>query len=163
SAPLLNVDGSLDPAALAEFRSIERRLSPNGAQQTRWSTLNIATTPEQALSQLGMLPGATYNAPVYSVRAEAPPGRLSFYTSTALGAQYQNLLFEGEARDFLTAGVAQERDGGLFVFHPNSDRTGLDFGGDPNIRTSDNVFQNSRDFDLNGDTSFLFGQGFGIG
>src|SRR5262249_61682252 len=53
--------------------------------------------------------------------------------------------------------------GALFVFRPNGDRTGLDFGGDPNVRTTDNVFLNNRDFDLMGDTSFLFGEGFGIG
>src|SRR5262249_31538179 len=93
-----------------------------------------------------------------------PPAGLSFYTGSALGSQYQNLLFEGEARDFLTAPgpLGEEFDGALFAFHPNSDRTGLDFGGDPNIRTSDNVFQNFRDFDLHGDTSLLFGRGFGI-
>jgi uncharacterized protein (TIGR03118 family) len=162
SGPLLNTDGSLDTAALAEFKSIETRLAPNGPQQTRWSSFRIADTPEQALSRLVMLPGATYNNPVFSVRAELPPAGLGFLTSSALGSQDQNALFEGEARDFSTA-AAEEFDGGLFVFHPNSDRTGLDFGGDPNIRASDNVFQNFRDFDINGDTSFLFGTGFGIG
>jgi uncharacterized protein (TIGR03118 family) len=164
SGPLLNTDGSLDSAALAEFKSIELRLSPNGPQQTRWSSSRIADTPEQAMSRLVMLPGATYNAPVFSVRAELPPAGLGFMTSSALGPDYQNMLFEGEARDFLTApgALGEEFDGALFVFHPNSDRTGLDFGGDPNVRTSDNVFQNSRDFDLNGDTSFLLGEGLGI-
>jgi uncharacterized protein (TIGR03118 family) len=163
SAPLLNVDGSIDTAAIAEFKSIELRLSPNGPQQTRWPSSRIADTAQEALSRLVMLPGATYNPAVFSVRAEDPPAGLAFYTSSALGSQYQDLLFEGEARDFLTAPGQEEFDGALFVFHPNSDRTGLDFGGDPNIRTSDNVFQNFRDFDLNGDTSFLFGKGFGIG
>src|SRR5262249_3987625 len=33
SAPLIQNDGSLDPGALAEFKSIELRLSPNGPQQ----------------------------------------------------------------------------------------------------------------------------------
>jgi uncharacterized protein (TIGR03118 family) len=162
SGPLLNVDGTLDPGALAEFKSIELRLSPNGPQQTRWPSSRIADTPEQALSRLVMLPGASYNPPVFSVRAELPPAGLAFLNSAALGPQYQNALFEGEARDFSTA-AGEEFDGGLFVFHPNSDRTGLDFGGDPNVRTTDNVFQNFRDFDLNGDTSFLLGEGFGIG
>jgi uncharacterized protein (TIGR03118 family) len=162
SAPLVQFDGSLDPGALAEFKSIELRLSPNGPQQTRWPSSRIADTPEQALSRLVMLPGATYNPPVYSVRAEFPPAGLGFLTSSALGPQYQNLLFEGGARDLATSGGQELHDGVLFVFHPNSDRTGLDFGGDPNIRTSDGVFQNSRDFDLNGDTSFLLGEGMGI-
>jgi uncharacterized protein (TIGR03118 family) len=164
SGPLFNVDGSIDEAAIAEFKSIELRLSPNGPQQTRWSSQRIPDTAEQALSRLVMLPGAHYNPAVFSVRAEDPPAGLNFLSSSALGPQYQNALFEGEARDFLTAPgpLGEEFDGALFVFHPNMDRTGLDFGGDPNIRTSDNVFQNFRDFDLNGDTSFLFGTGFGI-
>jgi uncharacterized protein (TIGR03118 family) len=162
SGPLLNADGSLDPAALAEFKSIELRLSPNGPQQTRWPSWRIADSPDVAMSRLVMLPGATYNPPVFSVRAELPPAGLGFMTSSALGPDYQNQLFEGEARDFLTAPGQEEFDGGLFVFHPNSDRSGLNFGGDPNVRTSDNVFQNFRDFDLNGDTSFLLGEGLGI-
>jgi uncharacterized protein (TIGR03118 family) len=160
SAPLFQNDGSTDPGALAEFRSIEVRT--NGLQQTRYSPLNIASTPEEALSRLVMLPGAFYNNPVFSVRAELPPAGLGFLNSAALGPQYQNALFEGEARDFATSSQ-EEFDGGLFVFQPNSDRTGLDFGGDPNVRTTDNVFQNFRDFDINGDTSFLLGKGFGIG
>jgi uncharacterized protein (TIGR03118 family) len=100
---------------------------------------------------------------VFSVRAEFPPAGLGFMTSTALGPEYQNLLFEGGARDLATSGGQELHDGALFVFHLNADRTGLDFGGDPNVRTSDNVFQNVRDFDLNGDTSFLLGEHFGIG
>jgi uncharacterized protein (TIGR03118 family) len=159
--PLVNVDGSLDGAALSEFKSIELTAGNGAPQQTRWPSTRIADTPELAMSRLVMLPGASYNAPVYSVRAEDPPAGLGFLTSSALGAGYQNMLFEGEARDFLTD-PREEFDGALFAFHPNSDRTGLDFGGDPNIRTSDNVFQNFRDFDLNGDTSFLLGEGLGI-
>src|SRR5206468_10532963 len=42
SAPLLNIDGTLDDVALAEFKSIELRLSPNGPQQIRWPSANIA-------------------------------------------------------------------------------------------------------------------------
>jgi uncharacterized protein (TIGR03118 family) len=163
SAPLFNNDGSLDAAAIAEFKSIELRLAPNGPQQTRYSSARIADTPEEALNRLFMLPGAFYNNPVFSVRAEFPPAGLGFLTSSALGAQYQDLLFEGGARDLATSGGQEKLDGALFVFNLNADRTGLDFGGDPNIRTSDNVFENNKDFDLNGDTSFLFGEGFGIG
>src|SRR5262249_39431185 len=104
SAPLLNADGSIDSAALAEFKSIEMSLSPNGPQQTRWSSSRIADTPEEALSRLVMLPGASYNPPVYSVRAEFPPAGLGFLTSSALGPNYQNALFVGGARDLATSG-----------------------------------------------------------
>src|SRR5262249_4492223 len=163
SAPLFNTDGSLDSVALAEFKAIELRLSPNGPQQIRWPSANIADTPEEALNRLVMFPGAVYNAPVFSVRAEFPPAALSFFTSSALGSQYANALFEGGARDLATSGGQEMRDCALLVFQPTGDRTGLDFGGDPNVRTTDNVFLNNRDFDLMGDTSFLFGEGFGIG
>jgi uncharacterized protein (TIGR03118 family) len=161
SAPLLNIDGTLDDTAVAEFKSIELRLSPNGPQQTRWPSANIADSAQEALNRLLMLPGAHYNPAVYSVRAEDPPAGLSFYTSSVLGSQYQNLLFEGEARDNLTD-PREQFDGALFVYHPTSDRTNLDFGNDPNVRASDHVFQNNTDFDLMGDTSFLLGTGFGI-
>lgn len=161
SAPLLNLDGTLDDVALAEFKSIELQLSPNGPQQTRWPSANIADTAQEALNRLVMLPGAFYNTSVYAVRAEDPPAGLSFYTGAALGSQYQNLLFEGEARDKSTD-PREQFDGALFVYHPTSDRTQLDFGNDPNIRASDHVFLNNSDFDLMGDTSFLFGTGFGV-
>jgi uncharacterized protein (TIGR03118 family) len=166
SAPLFNTDGTFDVGALAEFKTIELRLSPNGPQQTRWSSSNIADTPEEALNRLFMLPGAFYNNPVFSARGEIPPAGLGFLTSSALGPEYQNLLFEGEARDnFIGSPFRDPReqfDGALFVFRPNSDRTGLDFGGDPNVRTTDNVFENNTPFDLKGDTSFLFGTNFGV-
>src|SRR5262249_9404176 len=98
-APLFNVDGSLDVGAIAEFKSIELRLSPNGLQQNRWATAKIADTPEEALNRLVKLPGAHYNNPVFSVRAELPPAGLGFLTSAALGSKYEGALFEGEARD----------------------------------------------------------------
>src|SRR5262249_13030995 len=119
SAPLYNLDGTLDPVALAEFKAIELRLAPNGPQQNRWPSSRIADTPQEALSRLVMLPGAHYNPAVFSVRAELPPAALSFYTGSALGSQYQNALFMGEARDFLTAPNQEQFDGGLFVFQPN--------------------------------------------
>jgi uncharacterized protein (TIGR03118 family) len=163
SSPLFNNDGSFDDTALAEFKSIELRLSPNGLQQTRWKTSNIADTPQEALNRMLMLPGASYNNPVFSVRAEFPPAALGFLSSSALGAKYENALFEGGARDLATSGGQEKLDGALFVFQPNSDRTGIDFNGDPNVRTTDNVFENNKDFDLMGDTSFLLGTGFGVG
>jgi uncharacterized protein (TIGR03118 family) len=108
---------------------------------------------------------------VFSVRAEDPPAGLGFLNSSALGPQYQDALFEGEARDNFPGspfGDPREQfDGALFVFHPNSDRTGLDFGGDPNIRTTDGVLQNNSDFDIkslypDGNPPFLFGTNFGV-
>jgi uncharacterized protein (TIGR03118 family) len=164
SGPLFNNDGTLDAVARAEFKSIEVRV--RGLQQSRWPATNIADTPEQALNRLVMLPGAFYNNPVFSVRGEIPPAGLGFLASPVLGPQYENLLFEGEARDNFPGSPFRDRreqfDGALFAFRPNRDRTGLDFGGDPNVRTTDNVFTNDTPFDLKGDRSFLFGTNFGL-
>jgi uncharacterized protein (TIGR03118 family) len=175
SAPLLNLDLTLDDLALSEFRSIELTASgtPPAPQQSRWPSANIATTAQEALNRLLLLPGAQYNPPVYSVRAEDPPAGLAFYTSSVLGAQYQDLLFEGEARDNLTD-PREEFDGALFMFHPNGDRTGLDFtqgfGSDPSIigrLETDGVLPNNADFALKElyggqNPPFVFGTGFGI-
>ena len=178
SAPLFNFDGSPDPGALAEFKAIERQRSPNGAQQTRWSTANIPDTVDQALSQLVMLPGAHYNPAVFSERAEVPPAGLGFLNSSALGANYDGALFEGEARDnFVGSPFRDPReqfDGALFVFHPNADRTGLDFGSnfgsDPNLLNrlnTDGVLPNNSDFDIKGlyggaIPPFVLGTNFGV-
>jgi uncharacterized protein (TIGR03118 family) len=171
SAPLLNLDGTLDDVALQEFRSIE--LTAGAPQQTRWPSSNIATTAQEAMNRLLMLPGAHYNPPVYSVRAEDPPSGLNFYTSSVLGSQYQDLLFVGEARDNLTD-PREQFDGALFMFHLNSDRTGIDFsqgfGSDPSVidrLETDGVLPNNSDFDIKGlyggqNPPFVFGTGFGI-
>lgn len=157
--PLFNVDGTFDDLAIQEYKSIEVRL--NGLQQIRWPAVNLADTAEEAFNRLVMLPGAHYNPSVFSVRAEDPPAGLGFLHGGALGAQYQDALFYGEARDFATD-AREQFNGALFVFHPTADRNGLEFGNDPNIRPSDHVFMNDTDFDLNGDTSFLLGRDFGI-
>ena len=163
SGPLFNFDGTPDETALHEFKKIE--VSVNGLQQTRWPPSNIADTVEEAFNRLVLLPGAHYNPPVFSLRGETPPAGLGFLDSSALGPQYQGALFEGEARDNNGGPFSDPREqfnGALFVFHPNADRTGLDFGGDPNIRPSDGVFLNNTPFDLMGDTSFLLGTNFGV-
>jgi uncharacterized protein (TIGR03118 family) len=178
SAPLFNFDGSPDPGALAEFKAIERRLSPNGMQQTRWPSANIPDTVDQALSQLVMLPGARYNAPVFSERAEVPPAGLGFLNSSALGPNYDGALFEGEARDNFPGSPfrdpREQFDGALFVFHPKDDRTGLDFnsnfGSDPNLLNrlnTDGVLPNNSDFDIKSlyggaIPPFVLGTNFGV-
>jgi uncharacterized protein (TIGR03118 family) len=162
SGPLFNRDGSLDDAALAEFKQIEVKV--NGLQQIRWPATRIADTAEEALSRLVMLPGAHYNAPVFSVRGEDPPAGLGFLRGSALGPQYQDALFEGEARDNQSVfrDPREQFNGALLVFHPTKDRSGLDFSKDANVRPSDQVFLNDTPFDLMGDTSFLLGTDFGV-
>jgi uncharacterized protein (TIGR03118 family) len=161
--PLFNFDGTLDETALQEYKQIE--VDTNGLQQIRWPATNIADTVEEAFNRLVMLPGAHYNNPVFSVRAEDPPAGLGFMSTDALGSDYQGALFEGEARDNNGGPFSDPREqynGALLVFHPNSSRTGIDFRGDPNIRASDGVFQNDTDFDLLGDTTIVLGRDFGV-
>jgi uncharacterized protein (TIGR03118 family) len=158
-APALNADGTLDDLAIQEDKEIEVRL--NGLQQIRWPATNLPDTAQEALDRMVMLPGAHYNPSIFSIRAEDPPAGVGFLHSGALGPDYQDAFFFGEARDFGTD-AREEFNGALFVLHPNADRTGFDFGNDPNIRSSDHVFMNDSDFDLNGDTSFLLGTNFGI-
>ncbi len=43
-------------------------------QQLRWPPMNIAGTPDEALSRLFMLPGATYSDPEFSWKWEVAPG-----------------------------------------------------------------------------------------
>jgi uncharacterized protein (TIGR03118 family) len=163
SSPLVNFDRTPDETALQEFKSIE--VSTNGLQQSRWPPTNIADTVEEAFNRLVLLPGAHYNPPVFSVRAEDPPAGLGFMTGGALGPDYQGALFEGEARDNNGGPFSDPREqynGVLLVFHPNADRTGIDFKGDPNIRASDGVFLNNADFDLLGDTTIVLGRDFGV-
>ncbi len=158
-APALNADGTLDDTAIQEDKAIE--VANNGLQQIRWPATNLPDTAQEALDRMVMLPGSHYNPSIFSIRAEDPPAGIGFLHSGALGPDYQDALFAGEARDFGTDS-REEFNGALFVFHPNADRTGIDFGNDPNIRPSDHVFMNNTDFDLNGDTSFLLGTNFGI-
>src|SRR6516165_4519410 len=123
SGPLFNRDGSPDQTALAEYKEIEVRV--NGLQQIRWPATRIADTVEEALSRLVMLPGAHYNAPVFSARGEIPPAGIGFLHSSALGQLYQDALFEGEARDNQSVfrDPREQFNGALFVFHPTSDRS----------------------------------------
>lgn len=163
----IQTDGPL--SSVAEFKAIETgraaRASYAGLQQDRWNPLNIADTPEEALNRMLMLPGAFYNPPQFAFRYAVPPAGLGFMTSSALGPQYEGALFMGGARD----GPNFLANGYLMVFHPTSDRTGLDFSNDPNVRASDHVFQN---FDKNqiknltdgkDDTNILIGRDFGVG
>src|SRR5688572_7113828 len=76
------------PERLAQFKGIETTVTPNppdpfaptyfGLQQLRWSPVNIANSPQEALSRLFMLPGAHYSAPEFSWKYEVAPGAIGF-------------------------------------------------------------------------------------
>ena len=155
---------------IAEFKAIESGtffLSPGkyaGMQQVRYPATLLADTPEQVLSRLYMLPGATYHDPEFSWRFEIAPGGIGFLRSRNLGPQYENDLFMGAA-------VPAMEGGYLFHFNLTGNRRkiGVD---DPRIedRVADNLEKHN--FAPPGGTvgelgiieseSFRFGRDFGI-
>ena len=124
---------------IAEFKAIESGtffLSPGkyaGMQQVRFPATLLADTPDQVLSRLFMLPGATYHEPEFSWRFEIAPGGMGFLRGRNLGPQYENDLFMGAA--------VPAMDGG-YLFHfnltGNRRKIGVD---DPRIadRVADNL------------------------
>ena len=132
---------------LAQFRSIES----NGLQQARWPGSRIATSPEQALSRLFMLPGAHYSDPEFSWKFVVPPAGIGFLGSRALGPRFTGDLFVGAAG-------ARLEGGHLFRFDLSGDRRSLVVS-DP--RLADRVADNLRPLDVTESESLRFGSGFG--
>ena len=138
---------------IGQFKQIETSEQFLGLQQIRWSPVNIADSPAQALSRMFMLPGAQYSDPEFTWKFEVAPAGLGFLNSTALGPQYQGDLFLGAARPNLEGGH-------LFHFNLTGNRRqiGVD---DP--RLEDRVADNTAKFDITESESLLFGTNFGIG
>jgi glucose/arabinose dehydrogenase len=153
----------MGPAArVGDFRAIEtdptapQPFAPNGyfgLQQVRWPPTNIATTPEEALARLFMLPGASFSDPELSWRFEVAPGGIGFLGSKALGRRYRGDLFMGGARDFLEGGH-------LFRIELRGDRRAVD-SDDPAL--ADRVADNLNKWELTESESLLFGRNFGVG
>ena len=149
------------PERIAQFKAIETDpTAPQpfaaggyfGLQQIRWSPVNIADTPAEALSRLVMLPGAHYSAPELSWKFEVAPGGIGFLSSRTLGPQYQNDLFVGAARVFL-------ENGHLFRIQLTGNRRKVAVD-DP--RLEDRVADNLNKWELTESESLLFGRNFGI-
>jgi aldose sugar dehydrogenase len=150
------------PERIEQFKAIETTVTPSppdpfastyfGLQQIRWPPTNIADTPAEGLSRLFMLPGAHYSAPEFSWKYEVAPAGIGFLSSRALGPQYQNDLFVGQARPFLEGG-------GLFRFNLTGNRAkvGVD---DP--RLEDRVADNVHKWDITESESLRFGTNFGV-
>jgi glucose/arabinose dehydrogenase len=145
---------------IAEYKAIETRPGMDpcvggtyfGLQQVRWPPTLIADTPDEALSRLFMLPGASYRDPEFNWKFEVAPAGIGFLKGRALGPQYANDLFMGGARTFLEGGH-------LFHFNltGNRRRIGVD---DP--RLEDRVADNLCKFDITESESLLFGRNFGV-
>jgi glucose/arabinose dehydrogenase len=138
---------------IAQYRQIETSPEFFGLQQLRWSPTNIATSANEALSRMFMLPGARYSDPEFAWKFEVAPAGLGFLRGRALGPQYENDLFVGAARPTLAGGQIWH-----FNLTGNRRRIGVD---DP--RLEDRVADNNEKFDLTESESLLFGTDFGVG
>ena len=153
----------MGPASrVAQFKAIEtdptapQPFTPNGyfgLQQTRWSPVNIADTPAQALSRLVMFPGAAFKDPELSWKFEVAPGGIGFLAGNKLGRDYRGDLFMAGARDLLEGGH-------LFRIELSRDRRSVD-PSDP--RLADRVADNINKWELTESESLLFGSNFGVG
>jgi len=136
---------------LEQFKEIETTFGNMQLQQLRWPPTNIADTPEEALDRLFMLPGATYQDPVFSWKWEVAPGGLNFLNSANFGTQFQNDLFMGAATPALEGGY-------LFHFNLTGDRENLDL---QSGRLRDGVADNRAKHEITESTGFLIGRNFG--
>jgi glucose/arabinose dehydrogenase len=152
-------------ARVAEFKAIETGTAPltpgkySGMQQIRFPPTELADTPEDAMSRLFMLPGATYSEPEFSWRYEIAPGGMDFMTGRALGPQYEGDLFMGAAVPVMDGGY-------LFRFNLTGNRRMIAVD-DPRI--ADRVADNLEKHNFSGGTlgiveseSFRFGRDFGV-
>jgi aldose sugar dehydrogenase len=153
----------MGPASrVAQFRAIETdsvTIDPVsnstyfGLQQARWSPLNIATTPAEALARLFVLPGSHYSDPEFSWKYAVAPGGIGFVKSRALGPQFEGDLFVAASRTFLENGY-------LFRFQFTNDRKEVAVHG---RELSDRVADNEHKFDIKESEDLLIGRNFGIG
>jgi hypothetical protein len=139
---------------LAEFKEIETTFFAPPAtapalQQLRWPPTNIATTPEEALDRLFMLPGATYQEPVFSWKWEVAPGGIGFVESEALGVDSER-LFIGAATPLL----------GRYLFHFDLSQSREINVDDP--RLEDRVADNTAKHEITESESLLIGRNFGV-
>ena len=139
-------------ARVAQFREIETTFGGQNLQQVRWPPSNIATSPDEALSRLFMLPGAQYSDPEFSWKWEVAPAGLGFVSGRALGPQYDGDLFLGAATANLEGG---------YLFHFNLTGNGRAVGVD-DPRLEDRVADNLAKHDITESESLLFGRNFGI-
>ncbi|HEX6718921.1 MAG TPA: PQQ-dependent sugar dehydrogenase [Pyrinomonadaceae bacterium] len=135
-----------------EFRSIEMTYAAGNLQQIRWPPSNIATTPQQALAKMYMLPGAQYIDPEFSWKYALAPSPVGFVKGRGLGPQFEGDLFVGASRTTLLNGY-------LFRFKLTADRQHFSFS-DP--RLADRVADNADKFDQTESESLLAGRDFGI-
>jgi len=137
---------------ISEFKSIESIYGAGNLQQLRWPPSNIASTPQEALSRLFMLPGAQYVDPEFSWKYALAPSPIGFIKGRGLGPQFEGDLLVGASRTTLLNGF-------LFRFKFTADRQHFSFT-DP--RLADRVADNTDKFDQTESESLVVGRDFGI-
>ncbi|HSL46217.1 MAG TPA: CHRD domain-containing protein, partial [Anaerolineales bacterium] len=141
---------------IEQFKEIETTFSANPAappalQQLRWPPTNIADSPDEALERLFMLPGATYQDPVFSWKWEVSPAGIGFLNSRALGERFEGDLFVGAA-------IPQLEGGYLFRFNLDDDREGFEFR---RSDLRDGVADNLAKHEITESRPLLIGRNFG--
>src|SRR5438874_9709056 len=112
------------------------------------------------MSQMFMLPGATYVDPDFSWRYEIGPAGTTFVSGTALGSEYNGTLWMGSARSNQMVGA---NGGSLYRLKITPDRLHIDVSADPRLadRVADNLFR-AQKFDGTESETLQIGTGFGI-
>jgi aldose sugar dehydrogenase len=144
---------------IADFKFIETTQFGSAMQQVRYPPTRVAYTAARALSQMFMLPGATYHDPEFSWRYEIGPAGATFVQGTALGAEYDGTLWMGSARSFQQVGG---NGGSLYRLRLTADRLHVDVSADPRLadRVADNLFR-AQEFDGTESETLQIGTGFG--
>jgi uncharacterized repeat protein (TIGR01451 family) len=135
-----------------QFKAIESTYGAGTLQQLRWPPSNIATTPQQALARLYMIPGAQYVDPEFSWKYALAPSPIGFLQGRGLGPEFEGDLFVGASRTTLLNGF-------LFRFQLTADRQHFSFS-DPLL--ADRVADNLDKFDQTESESLVIGRDFGI-
>src|ERR1044072_3071160 len=135
-----------------DFLAFEMSYGAGNLQQLRWPPSNTATTAQQALARMFLLPGAQYSDPEFSWKYALAPSPIGFVKGRGLGPQFEGDLFVGASRTTLLNGF-------LFRFKLTADRQHFSFT-DP--RLVDRVADNIDKFDQTESESLLIGRDFGI-
>jgi glucose/arabinose dehydrogenase len=137
---------------LSQYKEIETTFGAQNLQQLRWPPSNIASTPEEALSRLFVLPGSHYSDPEFAWKWAVPPAAIGFVNGRGLGPQFEGDLFVGAATPLSVGGY-------LFRFNLTGNRKKIAVD-DP--RLEDRVADNAAKNDLTESESLLIGRDFGV-
>jgi aldose sugar dehydrogenase len=137
---------------VAQFKAIETDTAFFGLQQLRWSPVNIANTPAEALSRMFMLPGAKFSDPEFSWKYAVAPAAIGFMSGRGIGSQYNGDLFVGMSVPVPDGGVLMR-----FDLTGNRSRIAVD-GAALADRVDDNLTKRT----FNESASLIFGRNFGV-